>query len=181
MEPIGAIYCAAGHYRAVSMALRKLRVSTEGAKTALRAMEERSKSPKMVNYTDLLKLDEVRTARLAVNEVHWGLARVPAVFSGQQKPGKGPAPLRWYSRFARDLTEIADEIGIELTIGGGGRTDDTHLTPFTRFVFAVERLLPRKAQSNSLNACAKRIERAMKAFAHEIDIEQAFIAHARKG
>jgi hypothetical protein len=181
VEPIWAIYCAAGHYRAVDMALRKLRLSTEGAKTALRAMEESSKSPKMLNYTDLLKLDEVRTARLVVNEVHWGLARVPAVFSGQQKPGKGPAPRSWYSRFARDLAEIADEIGIELTIGGGGRTDDAHATPFTRFVFAVERFLPRKAQSNSLTACAKRIERAVEAFAHEIGVEQAFIAHARKG
>ena len=180
VEPIWAIYCAAGHYRAVDMALRKLRLSTEGAKTALRAMEESSKSPKMLNYTDLLKLDEVRTARLVVNEGHWGLARVPAVFSGQQKPGKGPAPRSWYSRFARDLAEIADEIGIELTIGGGGRTDDAHATPFTRFVFAVEKLLPRKAQSNSLTACAKQIERAIKASVHQIDSEQAFMASVQE-
>jgi hypothetical protein len=178
VEPIWAIDCAAGHYRSAGMALRKLRLFSERAKNALRAMEESSKSPKTHNYTALFKLDQLRTARLVVNEVHWGLARVPAAFSGQQKPGKGPAPRGWYSRFARDLAEIASDLGIELTIGGGGRTDDPHATPFTRFVFAVERLLPRKAQSNSLTACAKQLERAIEASAHEIDIEQAIAASA---
>jgi hypothetical protein len=35
-------------------------------------------------------------------------------------------------------------------------------------VFAVEKLLPRKEQSASLVACAKRIDRAVAASAHEI-------------
>ena len=67
-----------------------------------------------------------------------------------------------------------------MKIGGGGWSDDTHATPFTRFVYAVEKLLPRKAQSNSLTACAKQIERAVKASAHEIDSEQAFMASVQE-
>ena len=63
VEPIWAIHCAAGHYRAVGMALRKLSLPVQRAKTVLRAMEESAASPEMVNYTDLLKLDVVRAVR----------------------------------------------------------------------------------------------------------------------
>ena len=45
---------------------------------------------------------------------------------------------------------------------------------------AVEKLLPRNAQSNSLTACAKQIERAVKASAHQVDSEQAFMASVRE-
>jgi hypothetical protein len=176
VEPTWAIHCAAGHYHAVSMALRELRLPVKRARTVLRAMEESAASPEMVNYADLLKLDFVRTARRVVNELQWVLDRAPAAFSGQQKPAKGPAPRAWYFGFVRNLAGIAHRLGIELTIGGGGRTHDTHATPFTRFVFAVEKLLPRNAQSNSLTACAKQIERAIKASAHEIDSEEALMA-----
>ena len=113
---------------------------------------------------------------VAVNELERALDRVPAAFSGRQKPGKGPAPRAWYFGFVRDLAEIAHGLGIEVTIGGGGWSDDTRATPFTRFVFAVEKLLPRNAQSNSLTACAKQIERAIKASAQQTDSEQAFMA-----
>ena len=116
---------------------------------------------------------------VALEELERALGRVPEAFSGQQKSAKGPAPRNWYSRFLRDLAEIANELGIEVTIGVYG-SDDLHASLFTRFVFAVEERLPRKAQSNSLAACAKQIERANKASAHEIDIERAFKAHARK-
>jgi hypothetical protein len=178
VQPMWASQCAAGHYRAVDRALAELGPSAQRAKTVLRAMEGSAASPEMVNYTDLLKLDIVRAVLVALDELERALARVPAAFSGQQKPGKGPAPRNWYSRFVRDLAGIADGLGIELTIGGGGRTDDEHATVFTRFVFAVERLLPRTEQSASLTACAKQIERAIKASAHEIDIERAFNAYA---
>jgi hypothetical protein len=180
VEPIWAIDCAAGHYHAVGMALRKLRLPVRRAKTVLRAMEESATSPEMVNYADLLKLNVMSTVRLAVIELHLVLDRVPPAFSGRQKPGKGPAPRAWYFGFVRDLAGIAVGLGIELTIGGGGWTDDTHATPFARFVFAVEKLLPRKAQSNSLTACAKQIERAIKASAQQIDSEQAFEASAQE-
>ena len=180
VEPIWAIHCAAGHYHAVGMALRKLRLPVQRAKTVLRAMEESATSPEMVNYADLLKLNVMSTVRRAVIELHCALDPVPPAFSGRHKPGKGPAPRAWYFGFVRDLGGIAHRLGIELTIGGGGWSDDTHATPFTRFVFAVEKLLPAQAQSNSLTACAKQIERAVKASAHEIDSEQAFMASVQE-
>jgi hypothetical protein len=180
VEPIWAIHCAAGHYRAVGTAMWKLRLPVQRAKTVLRAMEESAASPEMVNYADLLKLNVMSTVRRAVIELHLVLDRVPPAFSGRQKPGKGPAPRAWYFGFVRDLAGIAVRHGIELTIGGGGWTNDTHATPFTRFVFAVEKLLPRTAQSNSLTACAKQIERAIKASAQQIDSEQAFMASVQE-
>jgi hypothetical protein len=77
-----------------------------------------------------------------------------------QRPRKGPAPRTWYPSLVCDLAKIAEGIGVKVTTAGN-RTDDPHATPFTRFVFAVERLLPRKEQSPSLAACAKRIDRAI--------------------
>jgi hypothetical protein len=168
--------CAIYHRRAVDWALAELHSPTQRAKTA---MEGSAASPEMVNYADLLKLDVVRPVLVALEELERALGRVPEAFSGQQKSAKGPAPRNWYSRFVRDLAEIANELGIEVTIGVYG-SDDSHASLFTRFVFAVEERLPRKAQSNSLAACAKQIERAIKASAHEIDIERAFKAYARK-
>jgi hypothetical protein len=180
VEPIWAIHCATGHYRAVGRALGELGPCAQRAKTVLQAMEGSATSPEMVNYTDLLKLDVVRPVLDVLDKLERTIARVPASFSGQQKPGKGPPPRHWYPRFARDLAEIANEHGIEVTTQGD-RERDPHATPFTRFVFAVEKLLPRRGQSSSLTACAKQIERASKASAHEIDIERAFKAYARKG
>jgi hypothetical protein len=180
VEPIWAIDCAAGHYRGVNMALRKLRLPTEGARNSLRAMEESSASPEMVNYTDLLKLYDVRAALLAIDELEHTLDRIPKAFSGEQKPAKGPAPRNWYSSFVRDLAEIAKKLGIEVTTQGD-RERNPYATPFTRFVFAVEKLLPREAQADSLAACAKQLERAIKASAQEIAIEQASIEIIRLG
>jgi hypothetical protein len=121
--PIWAIDCAAGHYRAVGMALRRLGLSAQTARTALRAMEESAASPEMVSYTDLLQLDAVRAVLVAVDDLGRGLARVPAAPSRQHRPRKGPAKRHWYSRFVRDLTGIANELGIRVTTGGD-RTDD---------------------------------------------------------
>jgi hypothetical protein len=179
VEPIWASQCAADHYRAVGRALAELGPSAQRAKTVLRAMEESAASPQMVNYADLLKLDVVRPVLVALDKLERALAPVPVAFSGQQKPAKGPAPRAWYSRFFRDLAKIANGLGIEVTTQGD-RERDPYATPFTRFVFAVEKLLPRKAQSSSLVACAKQIERATKASAHEISVEQAFKAYARE-
>lgn len=68
IEPIWAIHRVASHYRTVGRALRKVGLSVQPAKTAQWAMEESSALPEMLNYTDLLKLNEVRAARLLVNE-----------------------------------------------------------------------------------------------------------------
>jgi hypothetical protein len=165
VEPIWASHCAAGHHRAVGMALRKLGSYAERAKTVLRATERSAASPEMANYTNLLNLDELRTARLAIIELQLDLSRVPAAFSG--KP-KGPPPRAWYSGFVRDLAEIAEELGIDVTTGGD-RSKNPHETPFTVFVFAVESLLPPGEDSDSLAACARQIDRAIAASEDEID------------
>jgi hypothetical protein len=55
-------------------------------------MEESSTAPEMANFIGLLKLDEVSNALVAANELEQTLRRLPAAFSGQQKPRKGLAP-----------------------------------------------------------------------------------------
>jgi hypothetical protein len=149
------------------------------AKTVLQAMEESAASREMVNYAGLLKLDVVRPVLLALDKLERALGPVPLALSGQQKPAKGPAPRAWYFHFIRYVAKIARGLGIEVTTQGD-RERDPYATPFTRFVFAVEKLLPPKGQSKSLVACAKQIERAIKASAHEIGVEQAFRAYARE-
>jgi hypothetical protein len=178
VEPSWAVHCAAGHYRAVGKTLGELGPSAERAKIALQAMEESAAAREMGNYTDLLKLDAVCPVLGALDKLECALARVPSAFSGQQKPAKGPAPRNWYSRFFRDLAELASGLGIEVTIGVDS-VDRTRASPFVRFGYAVEKLLPREARSNSLPACAKQMERALKASTHEIDIERAFKTYAR--
>src|SRR4029077_3537894 len=96
------------------------------------------------------------------------------LLSAQQRPRKGPAPRTWYADFVRGLAKIAEGIGIKVTTAGD-RTDDPHATPFTRFVFAVEKLLPREEQSPSLVACARRIDRAI------VFLRQTNAAVPRKG
>ena len=103
VEIIRAILRATGHYRVAGEAFRQLRRSTQQAKTALRAMEESSTAPEMANFIGLLKLDEVSNALVAVNELEQTLRRLPAAFSGRQKPRKGPAPRVWYSGFFATL------------------------------------------------------------------------------
>jgi hypothetical protein len=101
------------------------------------------------------------------NTPAWGVLGVadepegdPERLLAQRRPRKGPAPRTWYPGFVRDLAKIAKGIGIKVTTASGW-TDETHATPFTRFVRAVEKLLPREEHSPSFAACAKRIERAI--------------------
>jgi hypothetical protein len=169
-----AAHRVTGHYHAVSMALRESGLSAQRLKTALRATEESSASPEMVNYPALLKLDELRPVLVALDKLEHAQDCVPAAFFGR-KPGKGPAARSWYFGFVCNLSETAKELGIEVTTQGD-RERDPYATPFTRFVFAVEKLLPRTEQSASLTACAKQIERAIKASAHEIGVELAIKA-----
>jgi hypothetical protein len=158
VETIWAIHRVTGHYRVADEAFRELRRSRQRAKTALRAMEESSTAPEMANFVGLLKLDAVSEA---VNELHWTLSRIPAAFPGRKDKGpKGPKPRLWYADFVRDLAEIAEGMGIAVTTRGS-QASDPHATPFTTFVFAVEKLLPREVRSNSLVACAKQINRTM--------------------
>jgi hypothetical protein len=167
VEIVWAIHRAVKHYRAAHEAFRQLRQSANRAKTALQAMEESAAAPEMVNFGRLLKLDEVRSVLAAVDRVERALSRVSPAFSGQEKPRKGPAGRAWYSGFVRDLAEIAKRLGIDVTTAGDW-SKNPHETPFTVFVFAVESLLPPKEISDSLAACAKRIDRAIDASEEEI-------------
>jgi hypothetical protein len=176
---VKAIHCAVGHYRAVGKTLAELGPAAQRAVAALRAMEKSAASPEMVNYTDLLHLDVVRRVLAALDELECALAPVPASLS-QQKPGKGRLPRSWYFLFAYDLAKIAKKRGIEVTTQGN-RERRPYATPFTRFVFAVEKLLPSELQSRSLAACARQIERSAEASAREKGVVQAFKAYARKG
>jgi hypothetical protein len=175
---VWAIHLVAGHYRAANEAFRQLRESAR-AKIALMAMEDGAAAPEMANYTRLLKLDEVRPALAAVDMLEKALSRVPPAFSGQQRPRKGPAPRAWYSGFVRDLAEIADGLGIDVTTGGDW-SKNSHETPFTVFVFAVESLLPPEEISDSLAVCARRIDRAIAASEDEIDQPVARKGEQRK-
>jgi hypothetical protein len=168
VETVWAIHRAVKHYRAADEAFRQLRQSAKQAKTALRAMEESAATPEMANFVRLLKLDEVDPALAADDRLERALSRVPLAFAGQQRPRKGPAPRAWYSGFVRDLAEIADGLGIDVTTGGDW-SRNPHETPFTVFVFAVESLLPPGEISDSLAVCAKRIDRAIAASEDEID------------
>jgi len=179
VETIWAIHRAVAHYGIASEAFWRLRQSAKRVKTALQAMQESAVAPEMANFIGLLKVDEVRSALAAVDRLERDMSRLPEVWSGQQKARKGPTARGWYFRFVCDLAEIVKELGIEVTTQGG-RSHDRGATPFTRFVFAVEKLLPPGNQSNSLEACAKQIERAIKALDHEIGIEQAIKAFAHE-
>jgi hypothetical protein len=168
VEKVWAAHLAGGHYRAVGRVLGELARSAQRAKTVLQAMEESAASPQMANYVRLLKLDEMRPVLAAVDTLEKALSCVPATFSGHRKPMKGPVPRAWYSGFVRDLAEIAQRWGVDVTTGGDW-SKNPHATPFTLFVFAVESLLPPGEGSDSLAVCAKRIDRAIAASEDEID------------
>jgi hypothetical protein len=108
----------------------------------------------------------VKDATVALNELERALSEVPDPLFVEQRR-KGPAPRAWYSDFVRYCAKIAQGCGVDVTTQGD-RTNDPHATPFTRFVFGVERLLPREDQSASLAACARRIDRVIAASADKI-------------
>jgi hypothetical protein len=121
-------------------------------------MEGSCTAPEMANFGSLLKPDAVS---YAVNEIVLAQSQIPADFGGRKNKGpKGPKARLWYGDFARDLAEIAECIGIAVTTRDS-QASDPHVTPFTTLVFAVEKLLPRKARSNSLVACARQINRTL--------------------
>jgi hypothetical protein len=71
----------------------------------------------------------------------------------------GPARASYYDRIVEGTCSGAQILAIPLTTGGD-RSRDSHDTPFVRFVKRLESFLPSQMQSNSLAACAKRIERS---------------------
>jgi hypothetical protein len=73
---------------------------------------------------------------------------------------KGQRGLRWYTDHVKLMIRIADLLGMKVSTAGD-RIEDAHATPFTVLVFEAERVLPEEAWSDSLAACAKRIERSL--------------------
>jgi hypothetical protein len=71
----------------------------------------------------------------------------------------GPARAAWYDLIVEGAVAAAQSLAIPLAIGGD-RDHNPHDTPFVRLIMGLEALLPPKMQSQSLAACAKRIERS---------------------
>ena len=176
VETIWAIDCVAGHYHNVAGALTDLhRADDEAtlhwaaheAKNALLEMKASSRLPEMAGYRSLFKLNAFRdllkatdAVELSAGDLESALSQVPTAFSGRPMAGT-KARLFWYPGFVRDLAAIAKAIGVPVTTGGD-REGNQHKTAFTKFVFAVEKLLPPERQCESISACAKRIDRAIK-------------------
>jgi hypothetical protein len=183
METIWAVHCVAGHYHNVAEALRDLRRvvcaakrhradheaellwAARKTKNALVDMKASSRLPEMAAYRSLLKLNAFQDLLKATDAVELSvddlesLSRVPTGFSGRPIAGT-EALLFWYPGFVRDLVAIAKDIGVPVTTEGD-REGNQHETAFTKFVFAVEKLLPPERQSKWISTCAKRIDRAI--------------------
>lgn len=74
---------------------------------------------------------------------------------------KGQRGNSWYDDFVELMSELAGELGMKVSTAGD-RSEDPSATPFTMMVFALEKVLPEGAQSNTLAACAKRIQRSLR-------------------
>jgi hypothetical protein len=73
---------------------------------------------------------------------------------------KGQRGLRWYTEHVKLMMQVAHLLDVKVSTAGD-RIEDDHATPFTVLVFEAERVLPEEAWSDSLAACAKRIERSL--------------------
>lgn len=103
---------------------------------------------------------------LSLSQTHLRLleaVRVHCARAGKtlaEMPAKtGRRSLDFYGPFVQLMAQTAGQLGIRVSTARD-RLDDNSATPFTYFVHEVERFLPRAAWSNSLTACARRIERA---------------------
>ena len=199
VETIWAIHCVAGHYHKVAETLRELRQAVHEAKlhpadheanllwaarktkNALVDMKASSRLPEMAAYRSLLKLNAFRDLLKATDAVELSvddlesLSRVPTGFSGCPIAGI-EALLLWYPGFVRDLAAIAKAIGVPVTTEGD-REGNQHKTAFTKFVFAVEKLLPPERQCKRVHAPSGLIERSRTPVAHSASRSRASISH----
>ena len=81
------------------------------------------------------------------------LAHIPA------KAGR--RALGWYDSFVELMVAVAGTLEVPITTRGTSQREPEE-TPFTILVFAVEKFLPREAWSNSVGACAKRVQASLK-------------------
>ena len=87
------------------------------------------------------------------------LVPVERAAAAEETSADGPARAAWYDLIVEGAGAAARSLAIPLTIGGD-RDGNPHDTPFVRLIMGLEALLPPKMQSQSLAACAKRIERS---------------------
>jgi hypothetical protein len=187
------ILLAMRHCRAINKAFRQARRFTEKAKTSIwsaweypftrshfwghRVWEVLIAANKLEQALSKLPFLELSVLPYFESSLlPFPKAKVP-ISEQELRPQKGPARHLWYLEFVRGLAEIAEGVGIKVSTAGG--SDESYATPFTRFVFAVEQLLPREERSNSLTACAKRIHRAI-ASADEADVAIVRMGKRRK-
>ncbi|MGO4574105.1 hypothetical protein [Microvirga sp. 2TAF3] len=72
---------------------------------------------------------------------------------------KGRRQSDWKAELFDLMASVAGHLGIEVTTAGS-REANPYSTPFTELVFEIERFLPEGMHSESLAACARRIDRA---------------------
>jgi hypothetical protein len=99
---------------------------------------------------------------LRVNESLAGYCDYTQAILAQIPSKTGRRALGWYDGFVDLMVSVAGILDVPITTRGTGARDPEE-TPFTVLVFGVERFLPREAWSNSLAACAKRVQASLKA------------------
>jgi hypothetical protein len=83
------------------------------------------------------------------------------VILGAARAKTGRRNLEFYSMFMQLMVPMAQRLGMKVSTAGD-RIEDPYATPFTVLIYALEGFLPKGARSNSLSACAKRIDRTLK-------------------
>jgi hypothetical protein len=172
VEILWAIDHVAKHRDIADNALTQLCRVARKAESALLDIQARSSRPEVAGFEDLLHLQEVQDAIETIKRLDQALALLPrALFKGRDRRTPGPKPRPWYKLFVENLSDIAVGIGISATTGGDRVSGKE--TPFTMFVFEVEKLLPAGTQSHSPAACARQIERAREEAAEAAPQERA--------
>jgi hypothetical protein len=110
----------------------------------------------------------VRRILGSVNDLELALTHVPDAFPGTANKRQRGRPKRsdWFIGFVRDLAEVAEEIGVAVTIRGDPAAAEPHQTAFITLVYEVERVLPEEVRSSTITACAQRVRRAIRDSAH---------------
>ena len=159
-ETIRPLVRIAELYAKADGSIAMLRRSLPQIVSNLVEMEVAATEPEIMQFPELLKLDDVRRILAPANDLKLTLAHPPAAFAGiADKRRRGPKPQFWYSGFLRDLVEIANFLAIPVTTSAD-RSANPHDTRFTWLVFVAEELLlPSGMASNSLATCARRVDR----------------------
>ena len=161
VEIVWAVDRVAKHWNMADKALSHLCRAAIKAETALLDIQASSNRPEVAGFKDLLHLKDVQNALAATKHLEQVLSLLPrALFRGRGRRKQGRKPRLWYRSLVENLSHIAMGIGISATTDGDRVAGEE--TPFTMFVFEVEKLLPAGTQSHSPAACARQIAREEK-------------------